>query len=204
MNATKKEQSLGTCWTWLLLMPWTWKLSSTGVQRFVQAHQDCKYFTSCWGHHPGWGRLVLGQLWSLGQAISELPTKYHVDVPCDLTAGVNQFIYVNSWLRHVCTYWREGKKENRKDKGRKRRDGSSRESTEKRWGFVDLWFQKPSLMMCEREYFLSCYCHLLLLTCWEHFVSHRPPKHSSLQIPLALIYISCLGQFYFSYILLFT
>jgi len=70
--------------------------------------------------------------------------KHHADVPCDLTAAGNRFIYVTSRCRYVCTYCPEDKKENRKDKVRKRTAESSRKSTEV--FFVDLWFQKPSLM----------------------------------------------------------
>lgn len=184
-------------------MLWTRKTQRHRHQWFVQAHSRLQIFTVMLGSSPRLGMALAGTAleFRAGDFITSCKTSCGCALWLDCPA-VNQFIYVTSQLRYVCTSCPEGRKENRKDKGRKMSAGSSRKSTEKRCFFVDLWFQKPSLMM--RETISRC---AVAVCSYSHvgrvFVSHRPPKGLSLHILLALIYINYLGHFYFSCALLF-
>lgn len=135
--------------------------------------------------------------------ISQVPAKRHADVPYDLTAqlltSLSMLIAGLGMAAHPVL--REERRIGKIRVGREELE-AAKKSPEKRCFVVDLWFQMPSLMMRKNIY------HHAVAVCsyplaGSVFVSHRPPKGWSLHIPVELIYINCLGHFYFSCTLVF-
>lgn len=118
-------------------MLWTRKTQRHRHQWFVQAHSRLQIFTVMLGSSPRLGMALAGTAleFRAGDFITSCKTSCGCALWLDCPA-VNQFIYVTSQLRYVCTSCPEGRKENRKDKGRKMSAGSSRKSTEKRCFFL--------------------------------------------------------------------